>query len=410
VKRATALGLALALALPGAAVAELDVRLKAYATLNELPDSDLLRDFAGNPAYDGNLDLRLLFRHQSGPWEVLVDHTTIGLGGDTFEFDQGGRGAVDQTPTDDERRALDLTWMLEEGDRYRLYHRFDRLALQYRADTWGLTLGREAVSWGSGKAFNPMDVFSPFAPTTVDRDYKAGDDLVLFDQLYASGDLQLLGVFRRGETGNRDSDENSYGGKWRVLAGDSEFELAGGRHYRDDLLAFSWHQPLGGALLQTDWVATRLDAEDEWKMSTVVNIDYSFSLDERAVYVFAEYYRNGFGRNRRPVDLAALPDYLVDRLQRGEVFSLMKDYMAFGGSFQWHPLLTQSATLLWNLQDGSSLLQTNLSFEPGDQQLIEAGLTVTLGERGDEYGRIEVGDGFTSGGGSRLFLRWLYFW
>ncbi len=88
----------------------------------------------------------------------------------------------------------------------------------------------------------------------------------------------------------------------------------------------------------------------------------------------------------------------------------MKDYLAAGGSYQWHPLITQSTTLLWNLHDNSSLLQSNLSFEPSDQQRLEAGLTLTVGERGEEYGRIDLAEGLTSGGGGRFFLRWLYFW
>ena len=215
---------------------ELDARLKAFGTVNDLPDDDALGEFAGSPAWDGNLDLRLLFRENRGPWELIVDHTTIGLGGDTFEFNESSRGAIDQTPTDDERRALELTWTLERGDRYRVYHRFDRLALRYRGDSWDLTLGREAVSWGSGKAFNPMDVFAPFAPTTVDRDYKAGEDLLKFDKLFDGGsDLQLLAVFRRDGEGNREFDEGSYGGKWRTFIGESELELAAGRHYEDDI-------------------------------------------------------------------------------------------------------------------------------------------------------------------------------
>jgi hypothetical protein len=402
----------LALASSPAIALDFDARLKAFATLNELPDDDIQRAETGNPAYDGNLDLRLLFRDQLGPWELIADHTTIGLAGDTYEFNNArARGAVDQTPTDDDRRALDLTWTLQREDDYRLYHRFDRLALRYQTATLRVTVGREAVSWGSGKAFNPMDVFAPFAPTTVDRDYKAGDDMVVVEKLLDSGgDLQGLAVFRRGESGDRGSEENSVGAKWRTFLGDQELELAVGKHYEDHIAAVSYRLPIGGALLQTDWIATDLDAEGEVKVSGVVNVDYSFGLDDRTAYVFAEYYRNGFGRNNSPVDLLQLPEYLTARVQRGEVFSLMKDYMAFGGFYQWHALLTQGATLLWNMHDDSTLLQTNLAYEPSDNQRLEAGLTVTTGGRGDEYGRIEVVNGLTTGGGSRLFLRWVYFW
>ncbi len=389
----------------------LDVRLKAFATVNDLEDTDLQRDATGNPALDGNLDLRLLYRRQWSRWELIVDHSTIAIGGDGFEFNESGRfGAADQTPADDDTRALELTWTLERGDDYRVYHRFDRMALRYSGDDWNITLGREAVSWGSGKVFNPLDLFAPFAPTTVDRDYKQGQDLALYDRRLENGDIQLLAVFRRDGDGGRDNDENSYGGKWHRFVGGSELELSLARHFADDVLALSWRQPLGGALLQADWVATRLDDESNTEYSAVVNLDYSFTLAGRTSYVFAEYFRNGFGRDDSPLDLAQLSPALVERLQRGELFTFMKDYLAAGGSYQWHPLLVQDLTWLVNLEDGSGLVQSNLAYEPGDHQRLEAGITLTHGGRGDEYGRIELGDGFTTGGGSRIFVRWTYFW
>ena len=404
-------GLALGLALAGTSQADdLDIRFKAFTTANDLRDGDIQREFNGSPALDGNLDLRLLYRREWSGWELIADHSTIALGGDGFEFSEGNRGAVDQTPTDDERRALELTWTLDRGDRHRVYHRFDRLALRYRGSNWNLTLGREAVSWGSGKVFNPMDLFAPFAPTTVDRDYKPGEDLAMLDRRLETGDLQFLAVFRRDVDGDRELDEGSYGAKWHHFFGDREIELALGRHFEDGVAALSYRQPLGGALLQGDWVVTRLDEENDTVHSLVMNLDYSFALAGKTTYVFAEYYRNGFGRNDDAVELESLPDALIVRLQRGEVFNLMKDYGAVGMTYQWHPLLTQDLLWLANLHDGSSLLQTNLAFEPGDNSRLEAGLTLTAGDRGEEYGRIDLGEGLTTGGGSRVFLRWVYFW
>jgi hypothetical protein len=415
VKASTRLPVALVAALSSLVTApvaaELDLRLKAFGTVRELPDTDAQRAINGEPAVDGNLDLRLLFRQAAGRFEVIADHSTIALAGDTYEAGIASFGTIDQTPTDDDRRALELTWSIDKDDDYRLYHRFDRLALKYRGDDWGFTVGREAVSWGSGKVFNPMDLFSPFSPTTVDRDYKAGDDLVMVDKLFdGGGDIQLLAVFRRDEQGDREADEGSYGIKWRGFAGSAELELAAGQHYEDTIGAVTFRLPIGGALLQTDWVATELDEQDEWKLSGVVNIDYSFLLAERNTYVFAEYFRNGFGRNENRVDLFDLPVYLVERVQRGEVFSLTKDYLAAGGFYEWHPLVNHSLTVLWNLHDDSTLWQTSLSYQPGDRQTLELGVTLTTGSRGDEYGRIDVGEGLTTGGGARAFLRWVYFW
>ncbi len=75
-----------------------DVRLKAFGTVNDLPGSDIQGEATGSPALDGNLDLRLLWRQRFGDFEAIVDHSTIGLAGDAFEFNENNRGAVDQTP------------------------------------------------------------------------------------------------------------------------------------------------------------------------------------------------------------------------------------------------------------------------------------------------------------------------
>jgi hypothetical protein len=128
------------------------------------------------------------------------------------------------------------------------------------------------------------------------------------------------------------------------------------------------------------------------------------------VYLFAEYYRNGFGVSEMPGSIALLPEPLQTRLVRGEVFNVMRDYGALGVSVPWHPLVNQSLTLLVNLNDSSSLVQTSVSYEPGDHQRLQMGLVLPLGRAGDEFGGIPViGSAVTSGGGARLFFRWLYY-
>jgi hypothetical protein len=151
-------------------------------------------------------------------------------------------------------------------------------------------------------------------------------------------------------------------------------------------------------------------SDGDIEISGIINLDYSFSVGDDLVYVFAEYYRNGFGVSKMPVSVSMLPEPLTDRLARGEVFNMMRDYGAIGVAVPWHPLVNQSLTLLLNLHDSSSLVQTSVSYEPGDHQRLQLGLVLPLGRAGDEYGGVPLlGKEHTSGGGSRLFFRWLYY-
>ncbi len=283
----------------GSALAwDLDARARAFGNAESLPEDDLQRSLDGTPVYEASADLRLMFRDEYARWHLNAALTTLYEGGDQFAFISNPQDTLDQTPRNDRLRYMDLTWTLEDGPRHETIQRFDRLAVEYRAEHWGVTVGRDAISWGSGIVFQPLDIFAPFAPTTVDRDYKPGEDLVKVDGVTEHGsDWQLLGVFRRNLQGDRTASVDSFGGKWHSLLGDYEVELLGAKHYRDRVVGVSVKRAIGGAVLRTDWLVTDLD-DGGYKTSGVVNLDYSFTWLDRNWYVFGEYFHSGFGTNR----------------------------------------------------------------------------------------------------------------
>ncbi len=406
----------IALAAPGAvSAAGIDARLKWFGTASALPEHDVQRQLDGTPAYDHSVDLRLMWQHAWSGLTLQVEHSTTYLAGDSFPFTSAPGTTLEQAPTDDERRVMDLTWNIGRGDRHRVLHRLDRLALRYRTGNWDFTLGRQAVSWGSGRVFQPMDLFNPFAPTNVDRDYKAGDDLFLVQRLFGNGsDLQLLAVGRRDADGHFTGQAGSVAAKWHGFAGNGEVELLAARHVTDQVYGATVRWPLGGALARTDVVATRL-REGDWELSVVLNADYSLEIGGRLAYVFVEYFHNDFGVAELPDSAVALPRRLRERLERGELFNLMRDYLAVGGTYEWHPLWNQSFTVITNLADGSSLVQSQITFDPDESQRLDLGVVVPLGSRGEEYGGVAVarsppaGEILTAGGGLRAYLRWVYY-
>ncbi|MGE0622180.1 MAG: hypothetical protein AB7I04_14970 [Pseudomonadales bacterium] len=402
--------LCLFLGAPASAL-ELDVRGKLFGVGTALPEESLQRQVSGTPAYDYTVDLRLMFKQDAGRFSFGAHYDLIANGGDSYAYLTNPGVTLDQSATSDRFRLMDLTWNVDSGDRHQIVQRLDRLALQYRGATWGFVLGREAVSWGSGIVFQPMDLISPFAPTTVDTDFKNGDDMLVVDKLFADGsDLQFLAVARRDLENDVTTDVASGALKWRKFLGGVEFELFGARHYEDQVYGGSLRIPIGGALLRSDLVATKLDAGGEWYVSGVLNADVSFDLGGRTTYVFAEYYHNDFGVSSLPESVLLLPEPLTERLARGEVFTLMRDYLAAGGSIQWHPLWTQSLTVIGNLNDGSGLVQSAVSYVPSDQATLEGGFTWSIGDPGEEYGGIPLlGDGATTGGAFQTYLRWVYY-
>ncbi|MEZ5557274.1 MAG: hypothetical protein R3E86_01830 [Pseudomonadales bacterium] len=408
------------LACQAASAWELDARLKYFGSVAALPEDDLQRIETGTPDYADGADLRLMFRTQRDGLSLIVDHSTTLLRSDVLNSARAPGLTLDQSATGDDRRLADLTWTLDGGGRHVLLHRFDRLALRYQGRNWRVTAGREAVSWGNGLVFQPLDLFNPFAPTTVDTDYKTGDDLLLVERLFDDGsDLQLLAVGRRDVDHEVSAGASSFAGKWHGFMGEGELELVAARHFRDQVYGTAVRWPLGGALLRSDLVATRLES-GTWKLSGIVNLDYSLVIGQRNLYLFGEYFHSSFGVRELPDDPTGYPQALRDRVQRGELFNLMRDYLALGGTLEWHPLWNQTLLLITNLNDGSVLGQTQIAFERGDHQRLELGVVHAFGDPGEEFGGVPVATlppelpgqplrQITSGGGTRGYLRWVYY-
>ena len=382
------------------------VRGKWFTAALALPDGDALRQARGDAALvDHNVDLRLMWQRDRGRVRVIVDHSTTAIGGDSVQLGGGGTGFVfEQMPGADSNRLFDLSWQVAESGSAHLLHRFDRLAVAYRTPRWGVTVGRQAVSWGAGLVFQPMDLLSPFAPTSVDQDYKPGDDLLLIERLFESGaDLQVLAVGRR-SAGRADWAASSVAAKYRGIAGEVEFELMAARHRGERVFGLGWRVPLGGALARADivWTTTRAGGS---AVSGVLNADYSLAAFGTLFHLYAEYHHNGFGVRGLPDAGEPLPEPLRERLARGEVFLRMRDYLAVGVSFRWHFLVQQSVSMITNLGDGSRLLQAAVTYDASDAARLQAGFAKPFGNLGDEFGRAAVTDDMTAGGGSQAFLR-----
>jgi hypothetical protein len=400
----------------GATAAEL--RMKSFVSRAWLDRSDIQARLQEQGPLTGDAEIRFMTGMNRERFSVTWHHSMQWTGGDDvafarrFDFPGGGDGLRTRSDGDDER-LLDLSATLDSGDRHTLRHQVERLNATWRGEQWSLTLGREAQSLGGGILFHPLDFLSPFAPTTVDRDYKPGEDLVyLHRQFDGGGDIGFLAAGRRDTDHDVSARASSFAVRGRTQIGATEVEGVIAEH-RDDLqTGLGLRIPVGGALLRTDVVAAKPDSQAT-RFSVVINADWSFPVDDKLVYAFVEYYHNGFGVKRLDARVP-LPPALAARLMRGEVYTLMRDYAGIGGSVQWHPLMTQSLSLVGNLHDGSMFLQTAFRFDLSDSQELEAGCLLLVGDAGEEFGGKALGVDaagrmITTGTGTRAYVRWTWF-
>jgi hypothetical protein len=390
--------------------------LKLRGAVSWIPDDSVFQS-AGNDVFgDGYGELRIKNQFWLGSWGEFETHYELATaGGDTWTRSRelsGGEvswpGWTAGRPPSDERRLLNLTWIIADNDRGTVYHRLDRLCLTWRP-AWGtVRVGRQAVSWGNGMIFNPMDIFNPFAPTDFERDYKVGDDLLSVEApLGGAGSVQVLAVPRREpSSGDVRADQSSLAGKWHFARGTTEFDLMAAAHYGEAVLGGGAVGYAGGAAWRVNVTWTRVDDSPRLRgfWSAVANLDYSWTWGGKNSYGFVEAYYNGLGG---PPYTEALADpALADRLLRGELYTLGRMYLDGGLQVEVHPLCNLFFTAIVNADDPSAVFQPRAVWDAGSNLQFTVGANLYAGARGSEFGGIEVP-------GSDRYLRYpatLYVW
>jgi len=366
------------------------------------------------PAFDQGGDLRLEFSTSGAGWAFRADYQLIGQFGDSLE---PARSPSDPTRPpdavqDDDRRLLDLTHAIGGNDERAVVQRLDRLHAEYRAERWIARVGRQAVSWGNGLIYTPMDVFHPFDPAAVDTEYKSGDDMAYGQYLRDNGDdWQAVWIVRRDENGNLDRDFNSLALKYHGFAGAAEYDLLVAEHYGDTMVGAGGALPWGGAVLRADLTVT--DTGEDTALSAVAGWSWSWLGWGKNMSGALEYYYNGFGQEDeayRPGELSDNPELLV-RLERGELFTLARHYLAGSALAELTPLFRLTFNLFYNLEDGSFLPQLVGHYDVAQNWRLLVSLNVPAGSSGSEYGGYEsAAAGYEVGYDAALFaqLAWYF--
>jgi hypothetical protein len=384
---------------------------KARFVAATIPSDSVLRDLAGSNSLDLEADLRLNLEASRGGWSFDAAYQLIGLYGDRVEYTRELPPATElffpRLP-EDERRYFDLTKVLHDRDKGALLHRLDRLWLGYTTEKAVVRLGRQAISWGNGLFYAPMDLVNPFDPATIDTEYKAGDDMLYMQYLQDNGnDLQGAAVVRRNVlTGDAGSAESTFSLKYHGFAGEMEYDLLLADHYDDPVVGVGLSRSVGGAVLGGDIVIT--DTENDTRVQLVANWTWSWTWGGRNVSGAVEYHYNDFGQQDGrydPASLAGNPDLLL-RVARGEMFTLGRHYVAGSLLVEMTPLWTLTPTMLANVVDPSALLQFVTSLSLSDNLTFLGSLNMPVGPSGSEFGGIESGiDGRYLSTGVGLFAQ-----
>ena len=259
---------------------------------------------------------------------------------------------------------LGLDGVVADEKDYLVTNRVDRLYLQWQ----GFTVGRDAVSFGVGRVWSPMDIFEPFAPTEIDKENKTGVDIVKYD-FGLTGMSDVAFVFAPTQEGKSTSAVRLrgtfFGFTTSFLAAQIKDETNYGLSFDGPVLDAGFRGELNHAVL----------ADGSTRDRYIIGSDYMFNGD---LYVVAEYYFNGFGSND-----PLMYDWMS--YLSGNTLSLAENYLALGGSYDFWSLWNVNGYIISNLDDGSRLYWKEVQYSLSDNSSVHGGMMITSGSELSEY-------------------------
>ena len=343
--------------------------------------------------------LRLSTEPVFGPLavEIAWDHAlTVRRDDGAFSLGLGGLGAIPEGG-----EWFDLQWTAVDRDRFHWRHRLDRLNVAWQpGDAVELSVGRQAVSWGTTLFLTPADPFIPFSPADPFRVYRGGIDAVRA-RIYP-GPLSEIDVVVRPSRTLAGAETTALA---RGLTTWRNWEVSGwgGALYGDAAGAVGLAGGLGAWAVRFEAVVR--DFRGAVAGRGTIGLDRRLTVHGRDLGLVVEYQRDGRGA-AAPDDFARLfqsPEFL-----RAEYQVYGRDEAAVQASYQVHPLLSVAGLWLWNLNDGSAVAAPSFSWSAGDETSVAGGVFFGVGDDTAAAGQILASEyGLLSAVGY-LSLTWFF--
>lgn len=341
----------------------LDTTLKLTGLGVYNPDDDFLypKRFSATGLTRGRLDLEanlservtaeLAYEHRAN-----VQNQAAGIG-----FGGGALSAFSTPPW----RIEALDWqVLRHDDTFSWRHEIDRAQVTIRPDWGTVTIGRQAIGYGRSVMFSAVDVFAPFSPAEVDREWRRGVDAVRVE--YQTSSLSSLDVT---SVVGRSWDDSALLGRFRGYVGDIDGELIAGKRGRDAMFAATMSAVLGEAAVHGEaalfhtpekWPDSGLFKDKHWVGKLVLGASYTFDIGN-GLTMFGEYHYSGFGLKDVSdiIQRTRSPEY-TKRLLRGDSQILGQHALGVQASYPINDVLSGGLLLLESLTDGSGLVSPSL--------------------------------------------------
>jgi hypothetical protein len=273
-------------------------------------------------------------------------------------------------PSVNRHQLFDLSWDLRNSDRWQFIHGIDRFYYRQQVGAFDISIGRQRIAWGSGRIWNPTDLFNPLNPTVFSKIEKDGVDAASVKlTLGTLTDATLVYNPQQKKTSN-------YGIRFRTNY--KEYDIIGIAGYFDKRVIVGGD--VAGNLFDAgirSEIILSMKKEDasEYFLKGILGADYQWTAK---LYTLVEYHYNGEGE-RNPAK------YNLSKLSAGEMLNVGVNYLAVSASYLIHPLVTAIVTGIGNLDDKSAFLALSVAYLPTDEMSVTFGGQLFAGDQMDEY-------------------------
>lgn len=261
-------------------------------------------------------------------------------------------------------QALPLSVDLVDSKNQLAQLRADRFLVTREFTDFKITLGRQAITLGQGRAFTPLDRLAPFSPTSIDQQYKPGLDALRLDYWWGvAGQLSLIAAYRQNWTPS--------GMAYAITGQDHfagwDFHFVIGSFQKDRVIGLSTAGSLGAISIYGDFAWTwsnpdLIQADDEETFGrATLGMTWNWA-EWGGGYINGEVYWQEDGASNTDLYLSETQD---PRFLRGERWFLGRFYGMLSIQQALTPLFQAAMSLLTNLEDGSGLIGSNVVWSVG---------------------------------------------
>ncbi|RKY10493.1 MAG: hypothetical protein DRP65_06505 [Planctomycetota bacterium] len=298
----------------------------------------------------------------------------------------GTGGGVLPCEADAPFRIRQLDWQaINDGERFIWRHEIDRALVSFHRQWGEVTLGRQAIGLGRGRLFSAVDIFSPFSPLEIDREWRQGVDAARVEyQLSDTSSAEVIAAI--GETW----EKSALIARLRGYFDEIDAEFIFGKRAEDLMVAgvvsaavmeAEVHCEL--ALYNTPEAQTDggIFNNDHEVAKAVFGGSYTFDVGNGLTFL-TEYHYSGFGLKDvgRVTDKLDEPTF-AERIIRGDTQTLGREALAYQLSYPFSISLNGAFLVLHSPQDGSAVLSPSLIWDFSKSASLLGSIFIPCGDQ-----------------------------